>query len=147
MNYLDSSLLVAAVSKEFTSPDVQVWFATQPAGRLCTSPWAISEVSSALAMKRRAGTISEEERQISLSTIDKLIDEILIMEPVREHHFYMAARIADRIETKLRAGDALHMAVAQSVNARVCTLDRVFAEAGPIIGVRTLLLRLNGPAQ
>ncbi|MDP1913810.1 type II toxin-antitoxin system VapC family toxin [Brevundimonas sp.] len=143
MDYLDSSLLVAAVSKEIASPDVQLWFATQPAGRLCTSTWAITEVSSALAMKRRAGRINEDERQISLETIDKLIDEILVMHSVQEHHFDMAARIADRIETKLRAGDALHMAVAQSLNARVCTLDRTFAEAGDIVGVRTLFLNLN----
>jgi len=140
MDYLDSSLIVAAVSKELKSPDMQVWFATQAPGRLCTSPWAITEASSALAMKLRAGTITEEDRQRALSTIDKLVDEILIMEPIRDHHFYMAARFADRIETKLRSGDALHMAVAQSVNARVCTLDRGFAAAGVLIGVRTLLL-------
>lgn len=147
MDYLDSSLLVAAVSKELASPNVQLWFASQPAGQLCTSAWAITEVSSALAMKRRAGTISEDEHQTSFRTIDKLIDEILVMEQVREHHFYMAARIADRMETKLRAGDALHMAVAQSLNARVCTLDRTLAEAGDIVGVRTLFLDLNPLAQ
>lgn len=140
MEYLDASLIVAAVSIEMKSPDIQVWFATQPAGRLCTSAWAITEVSSALAMKRRAGTMTEEDRQRALATVSSLIDEVLIVEPVREQHFYMAARFADRIETKLRSGDALHMAVAQSINARVCTLDRVFAEAGPIVGVRTLLL-------
>lgn len=140
MEYLDTSLIVAAVSKEFKSPDIQVWFATQPAGRLCTSPWAITEASSALAMKRRAGTITEDDWQRALATIQKLIDEILVMEPVRDNHFFTAARFADRIESKLRSGDALHMAIAQSVNARVCTLDKVFAAAGPIIGVRTLLL-------
>ena len=140
MDYLDASLIVAAVSREIKSPDIQAWFATQRAGRLCTSPWAITEASSALAIKRRTDAITEEDQQLALATIEKLIDEILIMEPVRDHHFYMAARFADRIETKLRSGDALHMAVAQSVNARVCTLDKVFAAAGPIIGIRTLLL-------
>ncbi len=140
MDYLDSSLIVAAVSKEARSPDIQAWFATRRAGFLCTSPWAITEASSALAMKRRAEKITDQDQRLALATIDKLIDEILVMEPVRDQHFYTAARFTDRIETKLRSGDALHMAVAQSVNARVCTLDKVFAAAGSIVGVRTLLL-------
>ena len=140
MDYLDTSLIVASVSREHKSPDIQAWFATQPAGGLCTSPWAITEASSALAMKRRAGSIAEDDWRRALDTIQMLIDEILIVEPVRDSHYYTAARFADRIETKLRSGDALHMAVAQSINARVCTLDKVFAAAGPIIGVRTLLL-------
>ena len=44
----------------------------------------------------------------------------------------------------LRAADALHLAVASGNGASICTLDRVMAEAGPILSIETLLLRGGG---
>ena len=40
----------------------------------------------------------------------------------------------------LRAGDALHLAICADHGATLCTLDRRLSEAGPALGVRTMLL-------
>jgi predicted nucleic acid-binding protein len=40
----------------------------------------------------------------------------------------------------LRAGDALHLAICADHGATLCTLDRRLNEAGPVLGVKTMLL-------
>jgi len=52
----------------------------------------------------------------------------------------MAAAFVDQQKLGLRAGDALHLAVAASHGASVHTLDRRLAEAGPALGISTWLV-------
>jgi uncharacterized protein len=55
-------------------------------------------------------------------------------------HFRAAAKFVDQHALGLRAGDALHLAVASEHGATVHTLDQRLAEAGPVLGVPTQLL-------
>ena len=50
-----------------------------------------------------------------------------------------AARFADQHALGLRAADALHLAVCADLGATLCTLDRRLHEAGPPLGVSTLM--------
>lgn len=45
--------------------------------------------------------------------------------PVSRLEFQLAARFADQHSTGLRSGDALHLAIASSHGARLCSLDQV----------------------
>ena len=54
--------------------------------------------------------------------------------------FRTAARFADQHMLDLRAGDALHLAICADHGATLCTLDRRLSEAGPALGVKTMLL-------
>jgi len=54
--------------------------------------------------------------------------------------FRTAARFADHYTLGLRAADALHLAICSDYGATLCTLDRRPSEAGPALGVKTLLL-------
>jgi uncharacterized protein len=54
--------------------------------------------------------------------------------------FRTAARFADQHALGLRAGDALHLAICADHGATLCTLDRRLSEAGPALGVKTILL-------
>jgi predicted nucleic acid-binding protein len=56
---------------------------------------------------------------------------------VAASHFRIAAKYVDQHALGLRAGDALHLAVAADHGAVVCTLDQRLAEAGPVLGVAT----------
>jgi predicted nucleic acid-binding protein len=54
--------------------------------------------------------------------------------------FRAAAKFADQHALGLRAGDALHLAIASEHGAMVHTLDQRLAKAGPALGVPTQLL-------
>jgi len=74
-----------------------------------------------------------------LAAFTTLTTEALIVWSVSRHHFRTAAAFADQYALGLRAGDALHLAIAAEHGATLCTLDRRLADAGGALGVKTLL--------
>ncbi len=138
--YLDTSVLVAALVPEAATQRVQSWLAAQDADALVTSDWTVTEFSSALSIKMRAGKIGAGQRAAALAALAKIAAQSLEMLAIGARDFAAAARLADHDVLGLRAGDALHLAVASAHGATIVTLDRKFAAAAEPLGVGVLLM-------
>lgn len=140
MLYLDTSLLVAALTNESYTERIQQWLGSQDPDTLAISEWVATEFSAALSIKLRVGHIPAAARTDALAAFGRLRAESLAVLPISGLHFRLAAHLADQHALGLRAGDALHLAVCLDHRAQLNTLDRRLAEAGPPLGVATAIL-------
>lgn len=140
MLYLDTSLLVAALTNEPETERIQRWLGQQREEDLAVSDWVATEFSSALSIKLRTGQIMTGDRAEALAMFTRLATDSFIVMPVSRLQFRTAARLADQHVLGLRAGDALHLAVCADHGATLCTLDRRLSDAGWALGIKAMLL-------
>jgi len=135
MNYLDTSVVIALLTREAHSERAEAWLARQDQAMLHISPWVVTEVSSALSIKVRSGIITPALRATILARWHRVIAENFLSVPIVSAHFETAATFADRHETGLRAGDTLHLAIASEAGCAMATFDHIMAAAAPLVGV------------
>lgn len=129
--YLDTSVFVSITTNEAIAPRVQLWFAAQDVNDMVISDWVLTEFYAAVAFKQRTTQISPEMRVGAEKLFEQYVTDSLDVFAVSRRDFQRAGEFAGNEALKLRAGDALHLAIAERLNAQICTLDkRLFAAAG-----------------
>ena len=135
MIYVDTSVLVTALTAEPDTEVVRTWLGRQAPGTLCVSGWVSTELSSALRMKQRRGELAAEIRLEVLIAWGEMQEDVVTCVPVAEKAFTVATEFVDDPRSTLRPGDALHLAVASLGGHRLATLDTRLAEVATRAGV------------
>ncbi len=139
--YVDTSVLVAALTAEAATAKVTAWLEVQgAAGSLYTSEWVETEIASALSLKVRTGHLALSAREAAFAEWRMLRAAGLLSCQITASDVATATSMLHRPEQNLRASDALHLAIARRHGLAVATLDQVMATAGLANGVTTLLL-------
>lgn len=128
MIYMDTSVLLALFLAEQKTADAWHWFRQQTQGTVWISEWTRVELNSALGIKARMQAITAAEHQQVLADLHDFIRlELNIVTPLK-HDFQRAGRLChDHWHLGLRAGDALHLALAERHRLTLCTLDKAMA--------------------
>ena len=136
IRYLDASAAVLIYVNEEASFAMRSWFGSVDPGDLALSHWTMTEFASALGIRVRMGTLSPvEARRTATAFLDMARASLLVL-PVLERDFTRAGEIILDFPLALRAGDALHLAVASNAGATtLVTLDQRMARAAGQLGL------------
>jgi uncharacterized protein len=127
MVYVDTSVLLALCVNEPMSSAVTQWYAACTE-EMASAAWCVTEFASALGIKQRTKQLSSEQGTSAWQVFERLCAGDLQLLPVEPVTFHRAALLTLDASTGLRAGDALHLAVALDVKATtLATLDDVLA--------------------
>ena len=141
MPYLDTSVVVALLTLEPATAAVKKWFASLDEVPVAAD-WCVTEVASALAIKVRTGQLTPMQAERARAAFHSLAEGGLRLAAVSRAAFREAADLASDHASGLRAGDALHLAVAREVGARsVATLDETMGDNATRVGLGLEVIR------
>lgn len=135
MFYVDTSVLVSALTLEPATLASRRWLSTHT--DCAISPWVVTEFSSTMSAKVAGGVVTDVLREQAQKSFEQLVRQQCVMCPVQDAHFLMAAKLCDS-EISIRAGDALHLAVAASRGLGMVSRDRRLIEAAAFLGLRAV---------
>ncbi len=136
MYYFDTSFLAPLILQEPTSIKVERFMTRLPAGELVISHWTRVEFSSLLAREVRMGSLDRQAARDADAQFETVVTESFVVLLPNADDFSLANAYLGNYETGLRAGDALHLAVARNHGAKtIYSLDKTLLKAGTLLGV------------
>jgi predicted nucleic acid-binding protein len=134
--YFDTSFLVPLILPEATSDNIAMFVHRLSAEELTVNHWTRVEFSSLIAREVRMGGLDVQAASRADARFEAMVDESFSVLLPNAHDFALAKRYLGRFETGLRAGDALHLAIADNHRAAaIYSLDRTLIDAGKILGL------------
>lgn len=137
MIYLDTSVLGALFFRESGAVALLDRLAA-PNEELVVSAWTMTEMASVGAIKERTGQTTASGRSAALAAFHRFVADSMTLIELDPGDFRAAAVLLDAPDLTLRAGDALHLAIARRLRASLFTLDRRQAEAALHYGIGLL---------
>jgi len=137
MLYVDTSVIFPLFVPEPTSKAVMAFVDDLPPKELTVSQWTMVEFASVLGRHVRAGKIdSGFAEEVAARFEGLLASTFCILLPTAADFILARKWLADPARG-LRAGDALHLAIAGNNDAReVFTFDKTMLRAGRSLGLR-----------
>lgn len=140
MTYLDTSILVPFFVLEKASDNIRGWLATVPAEKLAISEWTRAEFASAVGISVRSGRLDTQDAQEIIQNFYHMADNSLTVLVPDRADFLLASRYMERFELGLRAGDALHLAIAWNHGAnKMYSLDRALIKSAKVLNIEAEL--------
>lgn len=135
MIYIDTSALVPVFIREPKSEAVISWLEAS-GERLAISEWTLVEFASAAAIKVRTGQAAASLAKQATARVHEFARKHCAVAVPGREEFRRAAGLAADNALKLRAGDALHLAIAASLNAGgILCLDEAMIESAKSLGM------------
>ena len=130
MIYLDTSFLAPFYIQEATSASVETILLNIPTDKLAISDWTTVEFSSLVSRRVRMSELSLEQMEAVIRSFKEDAAQSYTVFTVRTVDFILAAEFIQQWETGLRAGDALHLAIASNRSVEnLLSLDRGLIDA------------------
>lgn len=129
--YLDTSVVVPLFVDDDHAPRVRAWAKSGP--NVALSAWTLTEVTSALSLLVRTKRFTQAERNDLENAFDDWSRTGRMLDFDAER--FNDARLLLLRHSRLRAPDALHLAIARWSGLELATLDGVFREAAIAEGV------------
>lgn len=141
MLYVDSSILVGLCTKETKSPSINKWYENSRDLQLISSTWMFTEFASALSIKERTGQITPKESKNAWKIFEAICNNDIELMSIDNKVFYSAGLLVLDSSSKLRSGDALHLAAAKFFKAKaIITLDKVLEKNASRLKIKTITI-------
>lgn len=136
MLYFDTSFVAPLILAEATSTPIEAFLTNLPTGELCISHWTRVEFASLIAREVRMGGLTESDALQAVAQFDELAAESFQVLAPSPTDYEMAKSYIQHFATKLRAGDALHLAIAHNHGAKTFyTLDEGLLHAAKMLKI------------
>ncbi|WP_297451905.1 type II toxin-antitoxin system VapC family toxin [Ferrovum sp.] len=137
MLYFDTSFVAPLILEEVVSEKIEAFLTKLPAGDLCISHWTRVEFSSLIAREVRMGGLPESDALQAIAQFDELVTDSFQVVAPGVADYGLAKEYIAHFATKLRAGDALHLAIAHNNGAKTLyTLDEGLLHAAKFLKVQ-----------
>jgi uncharacterized protein len=134
MRYFDTSFIAPLILEERNSSRIARFVGGLPAGELAISRWTELEFASLLARDVRKGALRGDEALEADAMFEDVVRQSFIVLTPGADDFALARGYLHKYETRLRAGDALHLAIAGNSQAdAIYSLDKSMIKAGKIL--------------
>ena len=149
MHYFDTSFLAPLILQEASSSKVERFIAGLPAGELAISHLTRIEFSSLLSREVRVGALDAQTARSADAQFETMVRESFVILLPSADDFDLAKVYLANHASGLRAGDALHLAIAKNHRGEVVySLDKTRLKAGKLLGLPVSTgIRLAGYAK
>jgi predicted nucleic acid-binding protein len=134
--YLDTSFLAPFYIQETTSTSVETILLNLPTPQIAISNWTTVEFASLLSRRVRMNQLTPELMTVVMQSFQNDVTQSYTVFTVTTADFVLATEFIQQWETGLRAGDALHLAIARNHNIEnLLSLDRGLIDAAQRFGI------------